>query len=104
MEIASRTLTEVGEDMQETLVLVSKTEVLASIYGEKVGQLYSLLTVFGLGNPTSLPEATVAVYEQSKQDPTKLADAVLLLTVYQDLKNHLTDDQILDISLLQEAP
>ena len=74
-------------------------------YGEKVTTLSTLLDLFDITLPTTQAEATPIIYAKSKADSTLMADALLVLTVYQDLRNYKSDEEIYEIyQILNPTP
>ena len=66
-------------------------------FGEKVSILSTLLGLFDIQPPTTQSEASPIIYEKAKADSSLLADALLTLIVYQDLKTHKSDAEIYEI-------
>lgn len=63
-------------------------------YSIPISQLAGLLAVFDLAIPITLAEATGIIYAQSKADPTKTADGVLAMSIYNELRRVMSDDDI----------
>ena len=102
MDNHDNTVTEIVEtDTIENINAAAEAKRIADLvfgYGEMVGQLVALLSLFEITLPTSQAEATPIIYAKAKVDITLMADALLVLTIYQSLRNTLSDDEIYTIS------
>jgi len=72
----------------------ARIQAIVDAHGISIMQLATLLQVFGLAMPVTLDEAVAAVYAGWKADGTKVADATLLLTVYNRISAYLPDADI----------
>ena len=95
------TVTEVVEiDTFENIAAAAEAKRIVDLlanFGEKVTTLSVLLALFDITLPTTQAEATPIIYAKAKADLTLMADALLVLTVYQDLRNYKSDEEIYEI-------
>ena len=100
--------TEPAQDYQDRVRAEAEraeAERLAGLAIANVGRLIAiagLLSVFGLTMPCSTVEAQTAAYMQSKADPTKAADGVLLMRLWDEFEAAVAEqDRLAVIALVK---
>ena len=66
-------------------------------YGQKVAELNYLLGLFDLEMPITMDAAAPAVHAKCKEDLSLTPDGVMLLSVYNELRAALTNEEIVQI-------